>query len=567
MGPAIDQSNGYAYVGDEESVVIYNGDSALALRTLEVGVAPSSLAFDPMNGELYLGQDFSNELTAVNSVSGVQVSNITLASQPASGDFPSLSTVSIVSDAANGDMFASVQGIYGLVTSQGWVSVINGNTNRVIANVTGIGTLGFAGPGKLAYDSANGCLYSVDELAGGGPAEPPVPYGLVTVINATSHQVVGNVKVGEGALDVAFDSQNGYLYAVGDSSTMTVIDGATNTVVSNVSIGAGPHGIAFDPINGYLYVAGPDMVKVISPTEGTPLTNIFYGPTDITNVVFDSNNGLLYATSSDTIYVINGSTNSPVTTIGLGSSPGEAGIDPATGLLYVQNGFLGPILVMNTTTNHLVNPTTNGETPISVKMKFAGAAFDPSNGLYYVANNTSDFVSVVDGATGLAVARVQMEFMPTALAYDSRTNSIYVFFDSQEYQIISGTTNKAGGIISTTVTLGNEWGGAAYNPSNGEIFVTGPDGIYVLNSTGTFLITPVSDGYPYNLAIDPVDGLLYACNGGYPQNFVMLINTSTNRIIGTLSTGMYPLDAVVNPSTGYVYVTNLISGTVSIIAP
>jgi YVTN family beta-propeller protein len=576
VGPIINPTDGSVYVGDGDAILVLNGASDVVSRTLRVEEAPTSLAFDQANGELYLGNFFSNNISVINPSSGSLVTNVTVAAQPSSADdYATYTSAAIVFDSSNGDLYVSVQGTRGMVSAGGWVSVISGSSNTIIANITkaelfglagpGKLTFGFAGPGGLTFDPSNGCIYSVDEVAAGGLAGSYRPnYGLLTVINGSTDKAAANIKVAADAQDVAYDSQNGNLYVVGESSVMSVVDDATNTVVSNVSIGSGPHAIAFDSRNGYLYVAGPNAVQVINPTPGVAVTNIL-GPINVADLVFDPANRLLFARSADSVYVIDGGTNALMATIGLSTSPWNAALDPSTDRLYAESTSSTPIFVIDASTNHVVSRTNATGAPYTVKLGFAGAAFDAVNHLYYVVDTTSDVVRVVNGTTGKTVATVSVEFTPTALVYDSRDNSVYVFSNTQQYQIINGSNNKVGDLLSGTVTMGNEWDGTAFDTLNGCIFVTGPGGIAVINGTSTYLITSSGGGYPLSLVFDPSNGLVYAVNAF--QNTVTVIDGSTNKAIGILAVGIYPTHVAVDPSTGYAYVTNMQSGTVSIIAP
>ncbi len=557
IGPTIDPVNGLAYVGDAQTVVVLNDSASTALRTLKVGVSPLALAFDPVNGILYLAGSGSY-IEAADPATGAELANITVAAHSNSNKLLSLWTVSLAFDPKNGEIFASIQGINGLVTSQGWVSVINGSTNQVVANITSIGTPGFAGPGGLTYDPANGCIYSVDEVAGGGPAGSYGPgHGLVTVINGSTDMVLANVEVPIGTSALAFDLTNGNLYAVGDSEVMTVINGATNTAVSNMTIGAGPHGVAFDPQNGDLFVSGSESIQAFDPSTGAVLANTSGGG-GATSVVYDPSNGLLYAASPTALYIVDGNTYQ-FTTIGLSSSPEYAALDQSSQLLYVE---ASGVYSIDEASTKVVG--VGKSVPYEVSLQFSGAAFDTENGFYYTANNTASIVRVVNGTSGEVVATISVQATPSALVYDPANDGIYVFFDALQYQVINGATNKVDGTFSSNYTVGNEWWAAAYDPLSGEIFASGPGGVVVIDGTHTSLMN-VGGPYPFSMVFDPIDGLIYAVDNA--DNAVTLISGSSNAVVGSVQVGTYPISLALDPSTGDVYVTNLLSGTISVIAP
>lgn len=80
---------------------------------------------------------------------------------------------------------------------------------------------------------------------------------LLTVVNYELDQVVGRIDLGhKGARAVAFDKDGSRAFvSVEDTSEIVVIDVATLGVVGRIPVGPGPRGLAFDPEDGTIYAS------------------------------------------------------------------------------------------------------------------------------------------------------------------------------------------------------------------------------------------------------------------------------------------------------------------------
>jgi YVTN family beta-propeller protein len=87
--------------------------------TVNVGVSPYGVAYDPGKSEVFVVNDMSSTVSVISDTTNTVVANITVGSTPAD----------IAYDSAKGEMFVSN-------TAVGTVSVISDSTNKVVANVT-----------------------------------------------------------------------------------------------------------------------------------------------------------------------------------------------------------------------------------------------------------------------------------------------------------------------------------------------------------------------------------------------------------------------------------------------
>ncbi|EQD45270.1 YVTN beta-propeller repeat-containing protein, partial [mine drainage metagenome] len=226
------------------------------VANVPVGAGPVALAYDSENGDLYVVNEVSDNVSVISGTT--VVANVPVGAGP----------VALAYDSENGDLY-----VVNELSDN--VSVISGTT--VVASLP-VGV----GPDAVAYDSGNGYIYVANcgALACGGV----VPYypryiGNVTVISGTT--AVASIPIGLGSDAMVYDSGNGYVYVAtcGGLGTdcgrvpppsplyignVTVISGTT--AVTTVEIGFSPVAIAYDDGNGYVYVAlaNSDNVSVIS---------------------------------------------------------------------------------------------------------------------------------------------------------------------------------------------------------------------------------------------------------------------------------------------------------------
>ncbi len=235
-GAAFDSSNGYIYVTESSCrVSVINGATNTIVENLPVGECPHGVAFDSSNGYIYVANEFSQNISVINTSTNHEVSSISVSA--------CTDPMGAVFDSSNGYIYVTTQ--FG-----NDVYVINGSTNDVIKTIP-VGKC----PLDDAYDSSNGYIYVTN--AGSGN---------VSVINGSTNNVIKTISVGNSPHGVAFDSSNGYILVTNaNSGNVSVINGLTNIVVSTISVGSEPYGTAYDSFNGYMYVEnwGSESVSVM----------------------------------------------------------------------------------------------------------------------------------------------------------------------------------------------------------------------------------------------------------------------------------------------------------------
>ena len=276
-------------------------------------------------------------------------------------------------------------------------------------------------------------------------------------------------------------------------------------------------------------------------------------------VVFDPLNGYIYFVggSSNSVIVVNGSTNSIVDTIPVGREPQDAAFSPINGFVYVTNQLHNSVTVINGTTDRIVANLSVGDGPI-------GLAVDSANGLVYVANFASNNVSVINATTDRTVANLIVGSDPIGVAFDPASGTMYVMNSlSNNITVINGTSNEV--IKSIPVGQSPDW--ATFDPGNGYIYVanTISGNISVINGTSNSVINTfnVQVGGPNGMALCPSNGYLYVASG---SNWVNVFNLTADKSPTGITVGSDPQEVVFDSSNGYLYVSNYNSGTASIIS-
>jgi len=161
------------------TVWVINGVTNTIFTGISVGFGPVGVAFDSLNGYIYVTNAGSNNVSVINGATNTILPDIYVGLDPSG----------VVYDSSN-------RYIYVANYNSSTVSVINGANNTVIANISvGWGPLG------VAYDSSNGYVYVTNWNSNN-----------VSVINGATNTVIASISVGSQPKGIAYDSSNGYVY-------------------------------------------------------------------------------------------------------------------------------------------------------------------------------------------------------------------------------------------------------------------------------------------------------------------------------------------------------------------
>jgi DNA-binding beta-propeller fold protein YncE len=238
--------------------------------------------YDPANGNLYV--PLGGEPGIVAIVSG---SSNTLRSNITVGDTPETPTL----DPSNGDLYVSN------LQSQN-ISVISGMTDTVVGAVSLGSAPTSTSISTASIDPEDGTLCVASTLSR-GDGSAPVDY--VQTLSIASQTVVANYTVSVGASAPILDaSVNEFI--VGSVRNVTVINASTGVPAATIAtepLLSPANYFALDPSTQLLYAASPAPpgLAVISLVTDRDVANVTLGTnpnTDISGPTFDSANGEVY---------------------------------------------------------------------------------------------------------------------------------------------------------------------------------------------------------------------------------------------------------------------------------
>jgi YVTN family beta-propeller protein len=195
----------------------------------------------------------------------------------------------------------------------------------------------------------------------------------------------------------------------------------------------------------------------------------------------------------------------------------------------------------------VINTATNTATAITVGKEPAGIAITPDGKFAYVTNFGSDNVSVINTATNQASpTTIKVGAEPFAVAITPDGKTAYVGnFTSESVSVINTATNTA-----TAITVGKEPTGIAITPDGKTAYVAnfGSDNVSMIDTaTNTASPTRIEVGpQPEGIAITPDGKTAYVANDG--SGSVSVINTATNTASPTtITVGNEPTGIAITP--------------------
>lgn len=187
---------------------------------------------------------------------------------------------------------------------------------------------------------------------------------------------------------------------------------------------------------------------------------------------------------------------------GQGFNPVAVDVDPITNKIYVANLSSNNVSVIDGTNNKVVATITVGDEPY-------GICVNPVTNRVYVTNYFSDNVSVIDGTNNSVIATVAVGFEPWGICVNSTTNKIYVAnYGSNNVSIIDGTNDS----VVATISVGGSPCGICENPITNRIYVanSSSNNISIINGMNDTVIQAIKVGQnPEFIAINPQDSLIY----------------------------------------------------------
>ena len=175
---------------------------------------------------------------------------------------------------------------------------------------------------------------------------------------------------------------------------------------------------------------------------------------------------------------------------------------------------------------------------------------------------------------GQVIQTIDVEHIPSDIKLNPANNQIYVSnYNGNSISIIDATTNEVVDRIYYGPSLVHEYSFLGYfpyqfefNPSNKQMYFanTGADSVLVIDSSTNDVIETISVGdHPVDLLFNPINDNIYVANAR--SDYITVIDSSTNDVIETISVGDQPYQLEFNPNNNDIYVSNFGSNTISVI--
>ena len=245
--------------------------------------------------------------------------------------------------------------------------------------------------------------------------------------------------------------------------------------------------------------------------------------------------------------------------IDVNTFPVGIAVNPNMKKVYVANEYSNTVSVLDTETDMVKSSIKVGIFPYGIDI-------NPLNNRVYVTNRGSNTVSVIDGSINTKLADIAVGKSPVGVVVNPSANWIYVTnLNDGTVSVIDGITN---GVIDT-ISVGKTPYGIEVNPLFNKIYVADiiKNTISVIDGETNKISANISVGKrPTGLEIDLTKGRnkLYVAN--HDSDSISVVDMTTNMVIGNITSGGdSPVGIAINPITGKLYVSNIVSNTVSVI--
>lgn len=219
-------------------------------------------------------------------------------------------------------------------------------------------------------------------------------------------------------------------------------------------------------------------------------------------------------------------------------------------------------------------PTTSIPPPsilqpfVIVGLSVFDAAFCPTNGFIYVADNIGNAVFIIDSATNTVLGSILLPGSPNAIIYNPVNNQIYVGYVATVSRIDCATNT----IVGPPIVLGAliKLQGMAYNSTKNSIYVgVGAIGFAEIDCITNVLVgifPTVGAANINNIAINPNFGVAGRAYISDTTNNVFVIDCFTNATILSIPSGVVnPKNIQFCPFNSNVYVCGQASNDLGII--
>jgi YVTN family beta-propeller protein len=580
---------GYVVNQTAGTVTVVNLQSNATVASINVGSTPYAAVLSPDGKKLYATSSSGNSLKVISTATNTVIGSITVGTAPRA--------VTVSRDGST---------LYVSNITSGTLSVISTATNTVTNTVT-VG----ATPYGVAVTPDGSTVYV---------ANSSTAANSVSVVSTGSYTVTKTIPVGPTPYGLAMSPDGATLY-VSNSNTsapsISVIRTSDNTETSRITVDSTPRSMSLSPDGSKLYIAcaGANALDVIEGGVLTHQITVGIGSTPrgvaitadgstvfVTNALATSNTVSVVSTGSPPVVTSTFSSITNLYAVVFLSRPPTAVLAPVTGgaaggtLSFDASGSTTPDGTIvsyqwtfgDGTTDVTTSPTTthayargnpvgyaawvtvvnnSGLRSASPAIRTPSVSGSPWIRLGYVANSTSNRVSVINLDTGVTVVSMAVGTDPRGIAISPDRSTVYVAnyataaLGGGTVSVISAATNT----VIKTITVGTNPTGVAASPDGAFVYVTNSgDGTVSVISTATNTVSGAAitvGTTPQGVVVSPEGSTIYVAN--YGSGSVSVIDASSHAVI-SVPVGSTTGAIAVSPDFGSFYVASSTGKSVSV---
>jgi YVTN family beta-propeller protein len=217
---------------------------------------------------------------------------------------------------------------------------------------------------------------------------------------------------------------------------------------------------------------------------------------------------------------------------------------------------------------HTCAPTPLGT--ITVGNEPRGIAVDSARQRVYVANYSSDSVSVIDSNTNTVLDTISGLTTANGLALDPLHNVLWVTNHSTDQVTPIQVNDEATAFTPLpALAVGASPWGVTYDPLHDYVYVANSlsNSVTVIEAESRTVVTTITGSFhlPFHLAANPVTGQVYVVNFGGPS-VVVLNGTTVSKVID-LYDSQEPYGLAIDESRNLVYVATVEPHRIVVIGP
>jgi hypothetical protein len=363
---------------------------------------------------------------------------------------------------------------------------------------------------------------------------------------------------------VAYDPLIDQLYLSVDC-TVLVVDPSTLTVVGELTAAEGC-GVLYLPTTGFLYLSSPSYVTIVNPSDDSVVSRIYAdqaGQTVYGLFVYDgrANAILVGNVFNETANVVNLTLGRVVANVSTGDYVDDGAYDPVNSNLYLNDYENNTVEEVNSSTW----ATTFLQLPTDIFGFLEGVAVDDRTGNVYATSTFycpgcygTDYLVELSGKNGSVLASRGLGTYTTGLAYDGRTNQLFVADSIREsvYAVDPDNLSRATTIKANAPGEGiyGSWWLVYVPPLNTIYAPTSDQGSLLAISDQNLSVYLQLGGLarPTSAAWDGSCGCLVV--GDSLLNRLYLVNATTYRIMRMVPLSGSPRGMAYDPSTGQLWV-------------